>query len=299
MKNIAASVRARLLNLARLERRDYNRLLVLWAQERLLARLAVSAQRDKFILKGGLLLYSRYGNRARPTQDMDWLGRRISPDLERVAELVQEILGVDLPDGLTFEPTLHTSHIREDNVYGGVRVKLIARLEAAKIPLQLDIGFGDSLIPEAQSLEYPMLLELPDMTAPRVLVYAIETVVAEKFQAMTVLGEANTRFKDFYDLYCIAQTESLEAERLRGAILATFERRETLPEEAIALLARDLASLLPFQAGWKKLIAVNPTLGAPSDFAQMMRVLRFWLLPILYNQARGHWNPSRQIWESS
>jgi hypothetical protein len=141
-----------------------------------------------------------------------------------------------------------------------------------------------------------MLLELPDVTAPQLLVYAIETVVAEKFQAMTMLGEVNTRFKDFYDLYCVAQTESLEAEQLRDAIITTFEQRNTQPEEAVALLARDLASLVPFQLGWKRLIAANPTLGAPSDFAQVMQVICGWLLPILHDQARGRWVPGAQVW---
>ena len=146
MKNLAASIKARLLNLAREEGRDFNRVLLLYMQERFLARLAASTYRERFVLKGGVFLYLRYQSQARPTVDLDLLGRALSPDLDLIATIMCDIADTALEDGVRFDPnSVRTARIREEAIYEGVRVKLTAYLESARVPLQIDVGFGDAL----------------------------------------------------------------------------------------------------------------------------------------------------------
>ena len=179
------------LGLARREGRDFNRLLLLYVQERLLARLAVSPQREQFVLKGGLLLYTRLGERARPTQDLDLLGRGRSLDLAGLATDMRTLAATPLEDGLVFDPeSIAVASIRLEDPYGGTRVRMLAYLGSARIPLQIDVGFGDALTPEPVVLEYPSLLEGAGV-AFSVWAYALETVVAEKFQAK--IGSTRSR----------------------------------------------------------------------------------------------------------
>jgi len=196
--NIAASIRQRLLNIIRETGDDPNLVWTRYAVERLLYRLSVSEYDEEFILKGAMLFMAWTGQAHRPTADVDFLGFG-KDSSERITKIFQILCDMDVePDGLNFDSeTIKVGPIREDQEYQGKRVNLTAFLERARIPLQIDIGFGDVVTPNAEKIDYPTILKLP---APIIRAYTRETVVAEKFHAMVVLGIANSRMKDFYDL---------------------------------------------------------------------------------------------------
>ena len=197
-RNLAASVRQRLLNIAKRNGEAFDLVLTRYALERLLYRLGNSRYHNQFLLKGAMLFAVRGGAPHRPTRDLDLLG--FGPnDLPQVQAVFQNICQVPVePDGLKFLPdTVRVSEIREDQEYQGVRLPFDAKLENAIIPIQVDIGYGDAVTPAPQEISYPTLLEFP---APQLRAYPIYTVVAEKFQALVLLGIANSRMKDFYDI---------------------------------------------------------------------------------------------------
>ena len=293
----AASVRARLLNIARREGRDYNRLLLLFVQERLLARLSISSHADHFVLKGGLFLYSRWGTAARPTRDLDLLGRGFPSEIEQVVSILQEIASLELEDGVRFDSEKMTgARIKEGAEYEGVRVNLNASIGSARIPVQVDVGFGDTVTPAPQTLEFPTLLEFPDLPTPRVMAYSMETVLAEKFQAMVFLGTSNSRAKDFFDVMHSSQHDSLEAHNLREAIRRTFAKRETPLEDAKAFLESDVANHPDLRASWQRFRVNNPMLEAPVDFKVALAAIREFLGPIVDGRAVGRWSPALRTW---
>lgn len=222
--NMAASVKQRLLNLARSEGRVYNVVLVRYALERLLYRLSISDHRNSFILKGGMLvtLWIEGGNRE--TKDADFLGHG-DADPDHLREVFKAILSIDTGDGLIFDPeSLRTTAIREEMEYGGIRLRADAYLEKSRVPITVDIGYGDALADAAQSMAYPSML---GMEEPEIRTYPPASVVAEKFQAMVALGVANGRMKDYFDLWALPRALSIAPEELDAAIAATFERRGT------------------------------------------------------------------------
>lgn len=227
--NMAKSVKDRLLNIARKEGRAFDILLVRFALERLLYRLSISAHRDRFVLKGGMLVTVWVADDNRVTRDADFLGHG-DADPDRLIADFGEIMAIESDDGLAFDiDALAATVIREEMEYGGVRLKTAAYLERTRIPVTIDIGFGDAMADAAQRLDYPTLLDLP---APQVRSYPPATVIAEKFQAMVALGVLNGRMKDYYDLWAIPRAIDISADDLDAAISATFERRRTLiPKE--------------------------------------------------------------------
>jgi len=253
--NLGASVLARLLNLAKRRGDDYNLLLNRFALERLLSRVAASAHADRFLLKGALLFSLWYDQPHRPTRDADLLGSG-PDDADSLIATFRDIAAIELDDGIVFDPaSVRADMIREDNRYGGLRVRLMGRIGNARCALQIDVGFGDAVTPEPQTVVFPVLLD--DMAAPTLKVYPVYTVIAEKYHAMTVLGLANTRMKDFFDIAVIARRTDLDGATLARAIAATFARRGTaLPTEPpVALSHRfgdDDAKQLQWQAFVKK-----------------------------------------------
>jgi predicted nucleotidyltransferase component of viral defense system len=236
-RDISASVRQRLLNLARERQDDFQTLLNRYGVERLLYRLSRSAHADRFVLKGATLFSLWMSAPYRPTRDLDLLGR--GDDSPAGLEAIfRDICDTPVePDGLEFQAaSVSGAEIREDEVYGGIRIKLTAMLARAHVPLQVDIGFGDAITPAAPETDFPTLLDFP---APHLRVYPRETVVAEKFQAITVLGLLNSRMKDFYDLWKLSREFAFEGVTLCAALKATFARRQTpVPgEPPIALTA--------------------------------------------------------------
>jgi len=232
--NIAASHRAKLLNLARERGDDFQFLLGRWIVERFLYRLATSNHRDSFVLKGAMLFLAWEGMVHRPTRDLDLLGFG-SSNVDDVVHLIQEICSVPAADGILFDlAEIEGERIKEDAEYEGVRIRVPASLDGAIVSMQIDVGFGDLVDPPPTVISFPVLLPLD---APRLRAYPPEAVIAEKFHAMVLLGIANSRMKDFFDIWTLASTYRFELGRLAASVRNTFERRRTdLPDsEPVAL----------------------------------------------------------------
>lgn len=247
--NIAKSVKDRLLNIARREGRIFDLVLVRYALERLLYRLSVTEHRDRFILKGGMLVTVWIDDDNRVTRDADFLGHG-DPDPERLIADFRQIMAGEGDDGLGFDlDALSAEVIREEMEYGGVRLKTAAYLERTRIPVTIDIGFGDAMADATQHLDYPTLLDLP---APQVRSYPPASVIAEKFQAMVALGVINGRMKDYYDLWAIPRAIEIAPNDLDAAIRATFERRETaVPSERPPGLSSEMSEDSAKQRQWR------------------------------------------------
>lgn len=293
--NHAASVRARLLERFRQDGGTFDFLLRRFAGERFLYRLGESPYRRELVLKGASLYALWGGSLYRPTRDLDFTGYGAS-ERDAVAARVRGICEVPLPeDGLEFDlSSLSLEPIREEADYDGLRIDLRARLEAARIPIRIDIGFGNRIEPGPADVEYPTLLNLP---APRIRAYPQEAVIAEKLHAMVTHGERNTRFKDFYDLYALAQGFPFEGRRLAVAIAATFEQRRTpINGTPVALTPRFYAEGARSE-GWRTYVGKNGIPGAPMDFSAIGELLAAFLIPAWNALASGErfeasWSPS-------
>ncbi|RYZ92810.1 MAG: nucleotidyl transferase AbiEii/AbiGii toxin family protein, partial [Proteobacteria bacterium] len=230
LKNVAASVKARLLKIRTETGDDYNELLVRFCLERFLYRLSVSPHRDRFVLKGASLFTLWHGFPHRRTRDLDLLGFG-DPRPESVAAVFREIIlpAVDEEDGVVFDPvSVEAVEIKSQDEYVGARVTMLAYLESARIPLQVDVGYGDSVIPPPREETYPGLLDYPKAV---LRCYAPETAIAEKLEAVVKLGLINSRMKDYYDFWFLARLFTFEGQRLSETIRGTFARRSTpLPE---------------------------------------------------------------------
>lgn len=225
MKDLAASVQARLRNEARAAGEDFQLVLTRYGIERFLYRLVAAGYGDRFVLKGAQLLFFHLKERFRPTRDVDLMAYEMSTP-EELTHIFQEIGTVSVePDGLEFDAaTVQADPIRTHDEHGGVRVKLRAALGRARIPLQIDVGFGDAITPAPQRIEYPTLLDAP---APTVLAYPLATVIAEKMNSLAALGLATSRMKDIYDLWRITTTLEVDKDDVETALRRTFERRGT------------------------------------------------------------------------
>ena len=259
--NLSASVLARLRNVAREKKTDYQLILRRYAVERLLHRLSISPYRDQFILKGAMLFTAWLGDPFRPTQDLDLLGRG-DPSAPAIRAAFLTICKSEAADdGLIFDTDdLSAAPIREAHEYGGIRVKTKAFLGKTRIPVQVDIGFGDAITPAAQELEFPSLLT-PE--GPRLKAYPKETVVAEKLQAIVALGRANSRMKDFYDLLALSRLFDFDGRTLASAIHATFDRRRTpVPRATPECLDDSFANDEEKQRQWTAFVRREPILTA-------------------------------------
>lgn len=288
MKNLAASVRTRLLNLSRERGEPLDRLMEQYATGRFLYRLAESEYRDRFILKGAQLFRVWSAEHHRPTRDLDLLGFGDSSEVtikSVFTELVQ--IPIDPPDGLLWG-NIETGAIRDDLTYGGVRAVLTVHLAGARISLQIDVGFGDAITPEAIMTDWRELLDFP---VARLLAYPPETVIAEKLEAAVTLGLQNSRMKDFFDLHWLREHQSFDGGLLLAAVEATFARRGTVipstPPTALSeVFSRDDGKTLQWNAFRKK-----GQLDAP-ELPEVIAKLSEFLLPIFSGEVRGQiWHP--------
>jgi hypothetical protein len=277
-RNIAASVRARLTQRARANKENVQLVLTRYAIERLLYRLGRSAHRDRFVLKGAMLFSLWTDVPYRATGDLDLLGFGAS-DVATIARIFRSICEIATPeDGVHFAAdTLRAEAAREEDEYQGVRVTVEAVIAGARLPIQVDIGFGDVVTPAAQEIDYPPLLEFP---APRLRAYPPETVVAEKFQALVALGMLNSRMKDFYDLWAIAQTFRFEGVVLAEAIRATFERRATaVPVEVPIALTPAFAEDPLKQSQWQGFLRRTAIVMAPAPLDVILQKIDGFVMP--------------------
>ncbi len=276
---VAQSVRQRLLNRSRETGEDYNLLLTRYAVERLLYRLSQSEHVDAFVLKGALLFTVWTGAMHRPTRDLDLLGFG-EPSEDRLVGVFRSVCdqAVD-DDGMSFDANSVTATpIRDEHAYAGIRLRLATKLGNARLNLQVDVGFGDVVTPEARTEAYPTLLDQP---APRLLVYSPESVIAEKLETMVSLGMANSRMKDFYDTWVLLQQFELDDTVLAAAIRATFERRRTaIPSSVPLALTGEFAGDPDKQRQWVGFLTRS---GLPHthELAAVVHTIRDRLLPLL------------------
>jgi predicted nucleotidyltransferase component of viral defense system len=274
-RDVGASVRARLLTIAREKGQAFDLLLTRYATERLLYRLSTTPHRDRFVLKGAMLITTWFDDPHRPTRDVDLLGYG-DPSPEPMLAVFKEICAVKETDGILFDvEELRIDLIREQLEYGGLRLRTTARLAGARITVVIDIGFGDAIEPGVEEINLPVMLDLP---APRLRAYPRETVVAEKFQAMVLFGLSNTRMKDYYDIWILSRSYVFDAERLSRAIAATFERRGTaIPEELPDALTTAFSTDVTKQRQWEA-FARDLSAAAPS-FEAIVADLAGFLMP--------------------
>jgi len=278
VRNLAASVHARLLAKAKETQRPFNELFQLYAMERLLYRLSKSSHSRKFVLKGALMFAAWNVPVSRPTKDIDLLGR-LNNSIESVAAVVRDICGQPVePDGLVFDPgSVTAENIVEEAEYGGVRVHVGGRfLGNMKISVQLDIGFGDVIVPAELSVAYPTILDFP---APLLKGYSMESAIAEKFDAMAHRGMANSRMKDFFDIWFLSQRFAFD-----GAILAEAIRRTA--QNRGRAISTDVAAFSPGyvtakDAQWRLFLRRSRLTDAPTRFGEVMAILRPFLRPVV------------------
>ena len=296
--NNAASIRARLKNVADKEQRPFNFILMLYFIERLLYRLSISRYQDMFVLKGGLLLYSILNEKARPTKDVDLLARALPSDLEYLKQIFIEIASITADDAVTFDvDSIAVERIKEDADYEGVRIKLIARMQNIRTPLQFDIGFGDVVVPKPQMMEYPTLL---DMERPRIKAYSKESVIAEKFEAMLFLAETNSRMKDFYDIYNLSVNFPFDGPVLHEAILQTLRRRGTVLSEAPVVFTDAFAAHADKQVQWQA-FKRRTQIGSDLSFAETVDHVKAFLQPVYEcifqtDKFVGQWCFETKLW---
>ena len=293
-KDLAASVRARLLRLANDRGEDFQLVLTRYANERLLHRLAASPYGAQFVLKGAALFTIWTGRAHRATRDLDLLGFGDGSEA-RLRRVFEEVLRLDVPDdGVTFDiGSLDVGPIREDQEYGGVRIVLVAKIVNAKVRLQVDVGLGDAVTPAPEVVDFPPLLDFP---APRLRAYPRETVVAEKLEAMVKLGMANSRMKDFFDIVVLSQMFGFDGDVLIRAIRATFERRGTavpadLPRALTSEFANDEMKRREWSAFLRKADARVELGDLAAVVASIVRFLREPLQRVVLGAWEATWTP--------
>lgn len=292
-RNLAASVRARLLNRARATRQDFNLVLTRYALERLLYRLSISAHADQFLLKGALLFDLWFDIPHRPTRDADFLGFG-SSELSHLETVFKDVCRMDVSDGMTFHPdTIRAAEIRREANYAGVRVTLLGLIDNARCPIQIDIGFGDAVTPAPEDVQYPVIFQ--EFEAPRLRAYPRYTVVAEKLEALVSLGIANSRMKDYFDLWILSRHTDFDGGILCHAIKATFDRRKTsLPGDVPFGLTSDFGKDAQKQAQWQAFLGRN-RLEAPR-LEEVAASLRDFLCPVI--AAANADAPYSQYWSA-
>lgn len=254
-KNIAVSVRNRLLNISNESKRDYNALLRHYFQERFLYRVSISPYRSSLVLKGAFLLMTKDVSKFRPTKDIDFLGISLSNKIEECAEIVKEIASINVEDGVEFlTENITSKKIKEDSEIEGVRVHIPYKMDTIKGYFSIDIGYGDIITNGPYEIEFPVLLDFP---SPKILVYSLESAVAEKFEAIVNLNFVTSRMKDFYDLIFIAKINSFNRKVLYNAIQKTFEKRGTYIKDMNTIFDENFKDDFQKQTQWKSFLQLN------------------------------------------
>jgi predicted nucleotidyltransferase component of viral defense system len=292
---LVASIHDRLLNKARAEHRPFQELLQYYAMERFLYRLSQSPYRNQFVLKGGLMLRLWQASFARPTLDIDLLGQ-IENQEEPVLRALRQVCDADVEaDGLSFDPgSMKAQRITEDAHYHGLRIRLQGHLGPSRVLLQIDIGFGDTVLPAPETVTYPTLLDLP---APLLMGYSKESTVAEKLEAMVSLGMLNSRMKDYYDIWFLSQHFDFDGKQVSAAIQSTFDHRGTALSADLLVLSPRFADDSSKITLWKAFRNRTRLDDAPEDLDNVLKDLRAFLLPVLTHIDKEQ--PFHQHWIAS
>jgi hypothetical protein len=283
MTNMLQSISDRLLNIAKARDEDFQFVLVRYGSERLLYRISIHPELREFVLKGASLFLVWEGRWFRTTRDIDLLGYG-STDLSRMERIFRSVCAMEFAgiDGLSFdETTLAVSRIREDQFYEGIRIRLVAFLGRTRIPLQVDVGFGDAITPGPQSIEFPCLLDAP---TPHLLAYPVETALAEKFMAVATLGMQNTRMKDFYDILVLSRRRSLDVPVLAEAIRNTcMARRLPVPKSIPVGLSEAFTRDAEKRRQWDAFVLRSNLTIPVGDLTSMVEQIRRYLEPVFPN----------------
>lgn len=283
---LAQSVQTRLVRHAKTAGMDPNLVFARYAVERFLYRLSRSAHAQQFVLKGALLMLVWLEETIRPTRDADLLGFGDLSE-EPLSKVFRDVCAVEMePDGMHYLPSsVRVTPIRPEDAYGGMRVTLQSRLGAARLRVQVDVGIGDAVTPGPVWLDYPGLLDFPGI---RMRAYRPETAIAEKFHAMVVLGAANSRMRDFFDICAFAERARFEGNLLTAAVRATFERRRTaIPAGLPLALTPEFAAMQGKQAQWQGFLNKNRLTSAPPDLGQTIERIAGFLAPVIAAARRG------------
>ncbi len=293
VKNIEASVRARLLTYAKETSENFNAVLNSFFQERFLARLSISEYKSHFILKGGLLLLAEHISKFRPTVDIDMLGTKIDNSADTLKKIIEEICTIPIRDGVVFGVNdLNIQVLKEDTEYEGLRFTLPAYLGKMRSRIQIDIGFGDDIPAGFSEKSFPTIL--PDLLSPHLLFYPLESVIAEKLQAMVYLGTANSRMKDFFDIRFLAEGNNFSLEKLREAIEATFVRRQTDISERVLLYEQKYIEQM--SAKWRIFLRKIHS-EKSSEFSEVILKLKHFIEPVLTEKEEDlEWLPNEWKW---
>lgn len=291
----ADSVKARLKNFAIKSGCTFQEALTYYGLERAIYRISISEYAEHFVLKGGIFLYAIFGrNYERATTDMDFLARRISNSSEEMKAIFQKIFSQDVDDALVFDiDAITVENITELKEYHGLHVSFVGYLDRTKIPIGIDIGFGDVIYPDAVKMDFPVIL---DMEAPRVNAYSLETLIAEKLEAIIHNGYLNSRYKDFYDIYVLSTNYEFSYERLRNAVIQTFENRKTQMTMDVAAFSEEFLNDPMHQTRWKAFLKKKKALIQIS-MPDAMNWIKAFVCPLLEGMEKTKWNPKKGIWE--
>lgn len=295
----AISVKDRLKNRAVASGKTFQETLTAYGLERTVYRLSVSEYVERFTLKGGIFLYALFeGEFARATRDVDLLARNMPNNVEDMKKVFENIFSIECDDALWYDSgTLEVKDITEFKEYHGVNVSIMAYLDRTRIPVSIDIGFGDVIYPDRVKMEFPVLL---DMEVPEIYTYSISSVISEKFEAIVSLGDANSRYKDFYDIYILADRYDLKGAELKEAVKETFEHRGTGFDNIFAFTDDFVASEI-HQNRWKAFLKKKKAL-VNAELEDVVKLLCALLLPIVDSIAANReytkmWNHGSRSWK--
>ena len=291
----ADSVKARLKNFAKESGYTYQEVLTYYGLERTIYRISVSKYADHFVLKGGIFLYAIFQrNYNRATTDVDLLARRISNSSEEMKAVFQDIFAIDADDALVFDTDAITvEDITEFKVYHGLHISAVGYLDRTRIPIGIDIGFGDVIYPDAVKMDFPVIL---DMEPPRVNAYSMESSIAEKLEAIVHTGYLNSRYKDFYDIYVLSCKYSFSYGDLRSAVIETFENRKTAMTMESAAFKDDFLNDPMHQTRWKSFLRKKKAL-IPVSMNDAMDRIKHFVTPLLDGTEYTLWDPEQGEWE--
>ena len=293
----AESVKARLKNFAEDTGHTFQEALTYYGLERTIYRISVSEYAEHFVLKGGIFLYAIFDrNYERATTDIDFLARRISNSSEEMKAIFQIILSQEADDALVFDTeSITVEDITEFKEYGGVHISAIVCLDRTRIPVGIDIGFGDVVYPDTVKMDFPVIL---DMEPPRVNVYSLESSIAEKLEAIIHNGYLNSRYKDFYDIYVLSAKYAFSFKELRNAIVETFNNRKTPMSMDSPAFADEFLNDPMHQTRWNSFLKKKKAL-IQIPMNETMERIKIFVRPLLEDTALGEssWNPDIGLWE--
>lgn len=289
------SVKARLKNFAIKSGCTFQEALTYYGLERTIYRISISEYADNFVLKGGIFLYALFGrNYERATTDVDLLAQRISNGSEEMKSVFQKIFSRDVDDALVFDvDSITVEDITEFKEYHGLHVSFVGYLDRTKIPISIDIGFGDVIYPEAVKMDFPVIL---DMESPRVNAYSLETSIAEKLEAIIHNGYLNSRYKDFYDIYVLSKKYEFSYAELRNAVIQTFENRKTPMTMDSAAFSDEFLNDPMHQTRWKAFLKKKKALIQVS-MSDAMDWIKAFVRPLFEGAKKTIWNHEKGIWE--